>query len=372
MRMRVIAVATAIAAAGCATEKVQPPPLTPVRVEAVGGSGSTSALRYSSAVLPGRRVDLAFKVPGYIGEIAQIFDDGRSRILQDGDRVQRGQVLARIRPVDFQTKVNQAQSQQQEVDAAYAQAQQAFDRARQLYEKKSLTRTDYDAAKAAFDMVAAKREGARALVAEASNALADSSLTSPIDGVILKRLIEVGSLVGAGTPGFVIADNTSVKVLFGLPDTVVKGLTVHQAAAITTESYPNERFEGRVTNVAPTADPGSLVFDVEVTVPNPGGRLKPGMVAALEFARGEQQEQQHAALTIPLTAVIRSKTKSDGYAVFVIEEKDGKAHARLRDVTLGGMVGNTIGVAAGLTANDRVIVSGTTIVSDGEAVEILK
>jgi len=363
----IVAVAAAVAG-GCAAEHIEPPPPTPVRVETVGGTEGGSASRYSSAILPGRRVDLAFKVPGYIGDITQIADSSGARILQEGDRVQRGQVLARIRPEDFQTKVNQARSQQQEVNAAYTQAQQAFERARQLYEKKSLTRTDFDAARAALDMVVAKQEGARALVTEATNALADSSLTSPIDGTILKRLIEVGSLVGPGTPGFVIADNTSVKVLFGLPDTIVKTFSVHQPTTVTTESFPNEPFQGRVTNIAATADPGSLVFDVEVTVPNPGGRLKPGMVAALELVRGEPQRQ----LTVPLAAVIRSKTKSDGYAVFAVEEKEGKAHAKLRDVTLGGMVGNAIGVIAGLSAGDRVIVSGSTIVTDGEAVEILK
>jgi multidrug efflux system membrane fusion protein len=358
--------ALAILAGACAHEAPEPPPLTPVRVESVGGATSASSLRYSAAILPGRRVDLAFKAPGYIGDISQVSDGGR--ILQEGDRVRRGQVLARIRPDDFQAKVNQARSQQQEVDAAFAQAQQAWDRSRQLYERKSITRTDYDAAKAAYDMVVARRDGARALVTEANNALADSSLTSPLDGVIIKRLIEVGSLVGPGAPGFVIADNTTVKVLFGAPHEVVKGLTVRQPMTITTESYPNERFQGRITSLAPAADPGSLVFDVELTLPNADGRLKPGMVATLEIARGEQREQ----LTVPLAAIIRSTQDPDGYAVFVVEEREGKSYAKRRDVALGAMVGNTVAVSDGLRSGERVIVTGATIVADGEAVEVLR
>ncbi len=359
--------ALAIAAGGCTREGHEPPPPTPVRVEAVGAASSASTLRYSAAILPGRRVDLAFKVPGYIGEIAQGAGGG-GRILQEGDHVRRGDVLARIRPGDFEAKVSQARSQEHEADAAFAQAQQAWARSQQLYERASLTRTDYDAAKAAYDTVVAKRDGARALVTEALNALADSSLTSPLDGVIVKRLIEVGSLVGPGTPGFVIADNTTVKVSFGAPYDVTKGLSVRQPIAITTDAYPNERFEGRVSSLAPTADPGSLVFDVDITVPNPDGRLKPGMVAALELAHGEQGEQ----LTVPLAAIIRSAQQADGYAVFVVEDRDNTPYTKRTDVTLGAMVGNAIAVTGGLHPGDRVIVTGATIVADGEPVEILQ
>ena len=362
-------IAAACSIAGCAHEQPAKTALTPVRAEVVGTTGASGSLRYSAAVLPAHRVDLAFKVPGYIGDIAQIRDGtGRPRLLQEGDRVQTGQVLARIRSTDYDTKVNQARSQQAEAEAAFVQAKQAFDRVTALYERKSLTRTEYDAAKAAYETTVAKQAGARALVAEAQNAHADASLRSPMTGVVLKRLIEVGSLVGAGTPGFVIADTSSVKTLFGAPDVVVRRLSLQQPVTVTTAAYPNVRFPGRITGLAPAADPGSLVFDVEVTVPNPDGRLKPGMVASFELD-GETGAGQ---LTVPLAAIIRSKTRPDGYALFVIEDQGGRTHARLREVTLGEMVASGVAVTGGLKAGDRVIVTGATIVTDGEAVEVLR
>lgn len=366
-----LAAAAALTGAGCAHEEPYDKPRTPVRVEPVGAASGTTALRYSAAVLPGNAVPVAFKVPGYVAEIAAVADGaGRTRILQEGDRVQRGQTLARLRSEDFDAKVNQARSQQAEVEAAHTQAKQAFDRATTLYEKKSLTRGDYDAAKAAYESVLARRDGARALVAEAANALSDSTLRSPITGTVIKRMIEVGSLVGAGTPGFVVADTTTVKALFGAPDVVVRRLKVHQPLAITTETYPNERFPGRVSNLAPAADPGSLVFDVEVTIPNQGGRLKPGMVASIEIENAA--DAPAAQVTVPLAAIVRSPRKPDGYAVFVIEEREGSAHARLRDVTLGAMIANGVAVTAGLRPGERVIVRGAKIVADGEAVEVLR
>jgi multidrug efflux system membrane fusion protein len=355
--------------AGCAHEAKAPAALTPVRVERVGTAGSPGAPRYSAAILPASRVDLAFRVPGYVAEIAQVADGaGRRRALQEGDRVTRGQSLTRLRANDYDSRVAQAQSQEAEVAAALTQAKQAFDRAQGLYERKSLTRTDYDAAKAAYETVLAKQTGARALSAEAQNARTDSSLRSPMDGIVLKRLIEVGSLVGPGTPGFVIADTSKVKVLFGAPDAVVRGLKPQQPVTITTAAYPNESFAGRITSLAPAASPGSLVFDVEVTIPNPGGKLKPGMVASFELDAARAAAQP----TVPLAAILRSRARPDGYALFVVEDQNGAARARMREVTLGDMVATGVTVASGVRAGDRVIVSGATIVADGEAVEVIR
>lgn len=356
-------------AAGCGHPAAEAPPPTPVRVQApvVGAPGG--AARYSAPIMPGRRVDLAFKVPGYIAALATVPDGrGRTRPIQEGDRVRSGEVLARIRPTDFTNKVDQARSQQAEAEAGLAQAKQAYERASALYERKSLTRAEFEAAKAAYDAMLAKQAGAGAVVAEARSAQADAALRSPMNGVVLKRLVEVGSLVGPGTPGFVLADLSSVKMQFGAPDTVFRTLSLQRPVEITTAAYPESRFRGRVTSLAPAADPGSLVFDVEVTVPNGDGRLKPGMVASLELA----PPQEGTAPAVPLAAIVRSASRPDGYSLYVVEEKDRRTVARRRDVTLGPMVAGGVSVTAGLRPGDRVIVSGATVIADGEAVEVLR
>ncbi len=354
---------------GCSPEAPSEEPAIPVRVESVGNADGSSALRYSAAIIPVQAIPATFKVPGYIAEVTRVSDSaGGSRLLQEGDRVERGQPLARIRPDDFQVKLTQARAQESEVDAGIAQAEQAFKRATALYEKKSLTRNDYDAAKAAYDSAIAKRNGVRAVIQEAGNALEDSVLKSPLSGIVIKRLIEPGTLVGAGTPGFMIADTATVKVLFGAPEQVMRRLKRGETQMVTTETYPNETFEGRITSLAPAADPGSLVFDVEVTIPNNDGRLKPGMVASLEVAGVGGA----ARLAIPLAAVVRSPQQPEGYVVFVIEEIGGTARAKQREVTLGAMVSNGVTVTSGLRAGDRIIVSGAKIVADGEVVEILR
>ena len=165
-----------------------------------------------------------------------------------------------------------------------------------------------------------------------------------------------------------IADTSSVKVLFGAPDVVVRGLALRQPVTITTAAYPNERFPGRITILAPAASPGSLVFDVEVTVPNQDGRLKPGMIASFEL----ESPRPLGSLSVPLAAILRSRTRPDGYALFVAEEEKGVVRARSREVTLGDLVPSGVAVTSGLRQGDRVIVSGATIVAEGEIVEVLR
>jgi membrane fusion protein, multidrug efflux system len=359
----------AIAVLGCSGEPPQASPRTPVRVAIAGPADGPGALRYSAALVPAAAVPVSFKLPGYVAEIASVRDaTGRTRMLQEGDRVRRGQTLARVGTDDFVAKVNQARSQQGEVEAALSQARQAYERAAALYETKSLTRGDYDAARSAYDTVRARKDGVTALVSEAENALTDAAIRSPLDGIVLNRMIEVGTLVGAGTPGFVVADITAVKVRFGAPELVTRRLALGQPQAIVTETYPNERFEGRITSLAPAADPGSLVFDVEITIPNADGRLKPGMVASVAI----QDEERSPEVVLPLAAIVRSPTQPDGYAVFVVEPREGTTHARLREVTLGRMVSNGVAVTAGLGGGEQVIVTGARMVADGEVVEILR
>ena len=169
------------------------------------------------------RVDLAFKRGGYVESLLQVRGaDGIARSVQEGDLVASGAVLATLRQSDYVDKRTQAEAQLREAEASLSHATSESERAGRLFATGSLTKRDYDAAQTQVDVIRAKRDGARALVQEAQNAVADTNLASPIDGVVLKRLVEVGSLAGPGTPGFVIADSRRVKVVFGAPDRIVE------------------------------------------------------------------------------------------------------------------------------------------------------
>jgi len=340
---------------GCADAAPPATPPLPVTIATVGGSAlALDEVRYAGSIRADRSVDVAFRVSGVVETVTQVRGaDGRLRNLQDGDLVRRGATLAALRPNEFRDQVADA-------EAAARQAQADFERAAQLYENRSVSKADYDAAYARFT-------AGRARQSQAQLSLSDATLRAPIDGVILRRTVEAGSLAGPQAPAFTIADTRMVKVVFGVPDVTVGSLTLGGALPITAEAMPGVPLSGRITRISPSADPNSRVFEVEAALPNRDGLLKVGMLATLRLA-GHGQGQ---SLFVPLAAVIRPAGSTDGYGVFVVRDSGGRASAKLQRITLGEVSGNLIAVREGLAAGSRVIVRGATIVADGQPVQII-
>jgi multidrug efflux system membrane fusion protein len=349
-----LAVLAGVAGCGGGNDLPPAPPL-PVTVAAVGGStDGGNETRYSGAIKADESVDVAFRMSGVVDAITQRRGaDGRTRPLQDGDAVRRGEVLARLRQNEFRDQVSDA-------EASRRQAQADFERAAQLYENRSVSKAEYDAAYARYTAGIARQS-------QAVISLNDATLRAPIDGVILRRSVEVGSLAGPSAPAFTVADTRVVKVLFGVPDVVIAGLKSGGRLRIQAEAMPGAMLEGRITRISPSADPNSRVFEVEAALPNPEGRLKVGMLATLVLG----DVAPAASLFVPLAAVVRPAGDSTGYAVYVVRDSAGAAVARLRPVTLGDVSGNRIAVRQGLRQGERVIVRGATIVADGQALQVM-
>jgi multidrug efflux system membrane fusion protein len=376
-----LALSAAVAVlSACGSAEMAERPATTVSVGTVALRAVAGGQRYTASIEPDTQVSLAFRTNGYVKRIAQTRGvDGRSRALPEGDFVRRGTVLAVVRQGDYTVKVDQGKSQVAEAEAGYERAVLDFGRAKALYESQSMTKPDYDAAKAQVDMAKAKLDAAKAQVGvvrarvgaasaqvrEASLVLQDTALVAPMDCLVLRRTIEVGSLVAAGAEGFVVADTSSVKAVFGVPDVAVSTLAPGKVLTVTTEALPGQVFTGQVSSVAPSADAKSRVFDIKVTIPNPGQALKSGMIASLVVADAAVPEQLPV---VPLNAVVRARQNPEGYAVYVVE--DSVVHER--EVSLGAVFGGDIVVTGGVRVGDQVVVTGATLVTDGEKVRVLK
>ena len=374
-------VSSLMAAVGCAAllagcREVQgktAPPARPVRVVEARTPDAPTGVRYSVSIQPYEQIPLAFKSGGYVDAVLRRPGaDGRPRALQAGDVVRAGTVLARVREADYRERVTQAASSLRELEAAQTKAALDLDRAQYLFAAEALTKPERDAARAAFDAGAARLQYARAQVSLAEIALRESALVAPATGIILERKIETGSLVNAGSVGFVLGDVSAVKAVFGVPDSVVHRIALGQAIDVTSEAFHGQRFTGRITTVAPSADSQSRVFDIEVTIPNADGRLRPGMIGSVELAGDASVRDVLApdATAVPLTAIVRSAKAAGEYTVFVV---DGSARqvARARTVTLGPVRGNLVSISRGLAAGEHVVVMGASLLVDGEAVKVI-
>ncbi|MFZ5450697.1 MAG: efflux RND transporter periplasmic adaptor subunit [Thermodesulfobacteriota bacterium] len=345
-------------------------PPTPVGVKAAEAYRGGGEVRYSANIQPYSRIELAFKSAGYLVGIFQVKGvDGKMRNVQEGDYVRKGTVLAQVRKSDYQAKLSQAASQLASARANLQHADLDFGRARNLYAANSMTKSDYDKAQARYGEALGTAGAAAAQVQEARIALKDASLKAPVHALVLKRQIETGDLANQGTVGFILANTEQVKVVFGVSDLMLQHLKLGAALTVTTDALRGREFKGLVTSVAPSADPKSRVFDVEITIPNPQQELKVGMIAAVSVPTALAPK---AVTVVPLTAIVRSKAKPEGYALFVVEEKDGKQMARYRDnVELGEVYGNVITVTKGVKIGEPVIVTGATLVTDGQPVRVI-
>jgi len=343
----------------------------PVRVITVGPMSALGGLRFAASIVPESEVALSFRSPGYVERILQVRGpDGRLRNVEEGDWIRKGTVLATVRQDEYRNAVEQGRQRLARAQAELDDSKLNFDRAAALYAAESLTKTDYDAAKARFDSATATVQEGRAGLANAQISLDDCLVKAPMDAWLLKRTVDVGSLVGPSTVGFTLANTRLVKAILGVPDTSLDRVRPGSFQVVTTDAVPGQ-FKGRITAVSASADPSSRVYSVEVTIPNPRNRLRAGMIASLVLEDKRDGPDANPFPGIPIGALVRPAGSDRGYAVFVVSGVEARSTARLRPVEVGQMYGNQIAVTKGLRIGDRVITTGLTMVQDGRAVQVM-
>jgi multidrug efflux system membrane fusion protein len=277
-------------------------------------------------------------------------------------------MLALVSQQDYLDKLQQAQAQLARGQAEQEKAKLSFDRVSSLYSTQSATKPDYDSAKAQMESTNASVSGAQAQVSEAKVALDYCSLRAPFSGWLVKRNVDLGSLVGPATDGFTLADTSSVKAVFGVPDIFIRRVKPGQHLVVTTDPL-NHPVDGRVSAISPSADPKSRVYSVEVTIANARNELKSGMIASLSL---DGAKLEPPALAVPLLAVIRDPNRTNGFAVMTVEGTGDMVSARLQPVELGDAHGNMIIVRGGLRNGQAVITTGVTLIKSGDQVRVIQ
>jgi RND family efflux transporter MFP subunit len=366
---QLIAVIAAVGAlGGCHQEsRIPSRPPTSVRLATVTtAQTSDEALRYSASIIPFAQVDLVFRTSGYVTGVEQVRGaDGRIRDIGTGDYVEKGTVLAHVRLEDMENQVAQAQAQLDQAVAQHIQADQDFGRAKALFLTQSLTKPDYDQSEQRFNSTLAAVDNAKAALRQAELTLGDSDLKAPFSGFLLNRYIDLGSLVSPSSAAFTIADISSAKATFGVPDYALSSVRLGQQLSIALQDDVTP-FTGRVTSISPSADSRNRVFAIEVTVANNGGRLKPGMIASLSLG----ESARTSAPSVPLSAIVPYPSQPGRFAVMVAQERAGKWTASLREVQLGATHESSIAVA-GVQPGENVVAVAAQLLKDGEPIEVI-
>ncbi|MBF8300176.1 MAG: HlyD protein [Acidobacteria bacterium] len=347
--------ALATAAAGCrgaepaASAAASPERRVDVAAVTVGVADLESVLQISGNLMPQTRVAVAAKLPGTLSSVS----------VDIGDRVRAGQVVAVLdrREIDAQVDaaeaaVNVAHAGVEVAEAALANAVLERERAQNLFDRGAVPKQRLDAADTVRRSAAAQRDLANANVAQAEAALRrarevqrDATLTSPIDGVVVERHYDAGSLVGPGEdPVVVVADLRVMTLEAGVSELEAGRLKVGMPARVTAQAHPGTLFDGRLAAIAPEVDARNRHFKIEIRIANHRGTLLSGMygAAAIPLERAAQ------VVAVPREAV----TTRDGKRVALRIDID-----MLREVpvTEGLTDGRLVQITSGLKAGDTIV-----------------
>ena len=305
--------------------------------------------------------NLASQMMGNIAEIR----------VHEGDRVQRGQVLAVIDDAQPRAALDRAgaadNASRQQLAAAesdLALAESTLKRYQTLFERKSVSPQEFDEVKARQQSALARRDTARADQAQAQAALTQartsldySRIRAPFDGVVTEKKADAGTLAAPGVTIFTVEDVRRYRLEVTINENDLRYLRTGQQVPVIIDALGNAELPGRVAEIVPAADAASRSFLVKIELPV-DTRLRSGLFGRSQFSRGERQ-----SLLIPQTAVIE---RGQLQGVFVL---DWNQVASLHYVTLGKPSGSGIEVLAGLQGGERLVAKPGEVDLNGKRIE---
>jgi RND family efflux transporter MFP subunit len=277
--------------------------------------------------------------------------------VREGDRVQRGQVLAVIDDAQPRAVLDRATAAdlaaQQEItasDSDFTLAESTFKRYQTLYDKKSVSPQEFDEVKARYQAAAARREMARAGQAQAKAALQQARtalgythIVAPFDGLVTEKKADVGTLATPGMPIFTVEDLRRYRLEATVNETDLRYVRQGQQVPVSVDVLGDRSLTGRVVEIVPAADPASRSFLVKVELPSDPA-LRSGLFGRTQFPRGER-----TALLIPRSAVVE---RGQLQGIYVLDQN---RIAGLRYITLGKPSAQQVEVLAGLQAGELLI-----------------
>ncbi len=348
---------------GCSGDKEvaaieQPPPKrSPVEVVTARASAFVETYQASAPAQAVRVYHLTAEVAGTLAHLA----------VDVGDHVRKGQVLARLdlEPLELMRDTRQAEVARTETRITIAK--RGLVRQQKLHRQGGVSAAVLDEAELTLALAEADLKLTQLALKTARRDLAHGVISAPVDGEVTGRFPEVGAVLSPGAPIFHVARTDQIRLVAGLAEREVVYLTPGARVKVSFDAFPGQPFSGTIQRIGSVDEPGRASFPVEVHLNNPGGNIRPGMVARMQLS-GQRIEQ---AVRVPAVALRRD----DGVeGVFIVT--DGIAHQV--PVHVAALQDDAVVIDRGLEDGAQVVVVGHSAlredtpvqvtVADGEAV----
>lgn len=337
-----------------------------VYVKTIGSSGYSDKLTLSGNIVPTQTVKLSFKIPGIVSNV----------LVNEGDVVVKGQVIATMDQSDYSIKVRAAEAEleaakmqiESEIPAKINQAKAQYDltkvsyeRAQNLFEQDALPQAQldeitakltvdentYNQAMEARAIAETKLQMAQAALDGANANIEDTTIYSPINGVVLQKIVQQGETTSAGYPIVAIGQMDKVWAQIGVPDEFINALKVGQKANIYVYGI-DQSVEGTVDEINALADVKTRTFPVKILIDNLKEELKPGMISKVDISLSHSDK-----ILIPLSSVMHL---SKGEAVYIYSGETQTVSKRI--IETGEILKDQIEVVSGLEAGEKLVVEG--------------
>ena len=312
-----------------------------VEVQRVETTNFTSTIPLTGVALAMRDVMVSAEEAGVV----------RRALRDKGSPVRAGNAILRLDDTILRAQVRTATAKAEYDD-------EVWERRRKLYEEDGI------GSEVAYHEARATAEQSRGNLEALQARLDRTTIRAPIRGTLNDRLVEVGTMVSPGTVVARVVQADTIRIMAGVPERYALHVAVGADASVSFDVLPGEVFAGSMTYVGAVVDLDARTFPVELTLPNPGGRIKPGMVADVSVTQGEMA----AAIVVPRQALV---SMEDGQVVFVAEEAGGETVAVARRVEVAASQGNDVVIGSGLAPGDRLVVVGQQGLTDGDRVRVV-
>jgi len=335
----------------------QPPPeaVTTIIAQQEKWPAMLSAIGTVSAV---QGVTVSADLPGIVADIA--FESGAS--------VRDGELLVQLDTRQEQAQLAQQQARLASVEAAHELARLNFERMHGLVNEGAITRAEYDRAVAEQKQTVAEQTQTEAQIEEIRATIARKTIRAPFSGILGLRQVNLGQYLSGGDPVAPLQSLDPTYVNFGVPQQDLGQVRVGQTVRITTEDSAGVAFTGRITAINSIVDEATRNVQIQATLANPTGKLRPGMFVQTEVLLGASR----AAVTLPVSAISYAPYGDSVFVVEDLKDPNGKTYRGLRQqfVKLGAARGDQIAVLSGIKAEEEIVTSGVFKLRNGAAVVV--
>ena len=365
-RLSFLVLIAVVSLGGCSSEQTRttasPEIVRAISVLAVQQANVPDLLEAVGTVRAAQTSDASSQMMGNIVEIRA----------HEGDRVQRGQVLAVIDDSQPRASVDRAtaaelaaQQQRMGADSDLALAESTLKRYQTLFEKKSVSPQEFDEVKAREQAAIARRGMAKSGQAQAQAALSQARtsldytrIRAPFEGIVTAKKADSGTLVSPGMAIFTVEDVRRYRLEANVNESDLQYVRTGQPVSVVIDVFGNAGLKGKVVQIVPAADPASRTFLVKIELPT-DTRLRSGLFGRAQFSRGERQ-----ALLIPRSAVIE---RGQLQGIYVLDQNKV---AGLRYITLGKPSGADVEVLSGLQSGERLVAKPGAVDLNGKRIEV--